>query len=261
MQLPFQNQLTAQLHQLIVLGLVVVSIFMLERVGWASVLQSHVLTALQPIEFFGMRSAAVLEFPFYLLENERRSAAEVQNLKKSYAHALARLSELEAVQKENDALRAMIVDTDSKTIKKRLAAPVLSYAVTAVALGSEDGVTEGDLVYIADVLIGRVMTVSKTQSQVLLFSSRDSDPVLAQTETGVQGLLVGTGKRVEMTQVPVQLVINPGERLTTVGQPGIPPGQFIGVVASVLQPTTAPMQTAVVDQLYSFYSAPLVELR
>lgn len=261
MQLPLPTKLNSQLRQFGILALVVVSIFMLERVGWASVLKQGTLTALQPIEYFGMRSAAVLEFPFYLVENEQKSAIEVQELKKSYAKALARLSELEAVEKENAALRAVVADTSKRREKRRLAAPVLSYAMTAVAVGSDDGVQEGALVYISDVVMGRVLSVTKNQSQIVLFSARDSDPVLVQTESGIQGLLVGTGKRVELTQVPVQSVLTPGERVTTVGQPGISPGQFVGVVASVAQPATAPMQTAVVDQLHSFYAVSLVEVQ
>jgi len=208
-----------------------------------------------------MQTATVLELPFFVLEQERENAAATAELKKSYAHALARLSELEAVEKENQALRAVITQTSGKVEKKRLAAPVLSYALTAVALGSDDGVQSGALVYIADVLVGRITTVSRDQAQVQLFSSRDAEPVLVITESGIEGLLVGTGKRTELTQIPIQAVVTQGERLTTVGQPGIPPGQFVGIVASVSQPATAPMQTAVIDQLQSFYAASLVEIR
>lgn len=254
-------QITHTSKQLLGLVLIVVGIFLLERVGWAQQLQQRTMQLLQPVEYLGIKTATVLEFPFYLIEQERQTAAEIQELKRSYAQTLARLSELEAIEKENEALRTLVSESGTSTKKKKLAAPVLSYSLTAIALGSEDSVQEGALVYISDVLMGRVTTVSKTQSQVTLFSARDSEPVLVKTEAGVQGLLVGTGKRVELTQVPIQTVINPGERLTTVGQPGIPPEQFVGVVASVSQPATAPMQTAVVDQLESFYSTSLVEVR
>ncbi len=269
MKQPLTTQFNTTLKQVAILCLAVVSIFMLERVGWARTLQQTTLTVLQPIEYLGMRSASILEFPFYLIDQERKNAAEVSNLKQAYARALARLSELEAVEKENEALR-VVIEGDGSTAqgsnanrreKKQLAAPIISYAMTAIALGSADGIQEGALVYISDTLMGRISTVSKNQSQVLLFQTRDSQPVLVQTESGVQGLLVGTGKRVEVTQLPIQAVINPGERLTTVGQPDIPSGQFVGVVATVSKPATAPMQTAVVDQLHSFYAAPLVEVR
>ncbi len=250
-----------QSRQIVGLLVLVISIFMLERVGWAARLQEQTVTWLQPIEFFGMHTAEVLEFPFYIIEHEHKNLEEVQNLKRSYATALAKLSELESVQKENEALRAVIAASPGHTEKKRLAAPVLSYALTAVAMGSADGVSEGDLVYISDVLMGRIVRVQKTQSELVLFSAREAEPVLVQTESGVQGLLVGTGKRTELTQVPVQLTISPGERITTVGQQGIPPGQFVGIVASVAQPSTAPTQTAVIDQLQSFYTVPVVEIR
>jgi cell shape-determining protein MreC len=128
-------------------------------------------------------------------------------------------------------------------------------------MGSDDGVEVGNIVYISDVLVGRIVSVSRTQSQVALFSSRDAEPVLVQTASGAQGLLVGNGTRTLLTQIPVQVSITTGERLTTVGQQGIPPGQFIGVVASVSAPGTAPMQTALIDQLQSFYTVPLVEIR
>ena len=255
------NSLTTKTRQVVTVVIVVLSVFLLERVGWAALLRERTLQTFKPIVAFGMHSATVLEFPFYLLENEQRSAAEIHDLKRSYAYALARVSELETLEKENQALRALISETKGTQQKKRLAAPVLSYALTGISLGSNDGVAEGALVYISDVLVGRVVEVSQSQSRVMLFSARESDPILVQTASGVQGLLVGSGKRAEVTQIPIQAVVQPGERLTTVGQLGVPPGQFVGLVASVSQPATAPMQTAVVDQLQSFYSASLVEIR
>jgi cell shape-determining protein MreC len=244
-----------------VLLVLVLCTLLIERVGWLGHLQERIVGLLQPVEYFGIRTAQLLELPFFVAEQKHATAVELQKLKRSYAMSLAKLSELERVQQENEALRALIASASAQKEKKRLTAPVLSYALTAVAMGSDDGVEVGNLVYISDVLVGRIVSVSRTQSQVALFSTRDAEPVLVQTASGAQGLLVGNGTRTLLTQIPVQVSITTGERLTTVGQQGIPPGQFIGVVASVSAPGTAPMQTALIDQLQSFYTVPLVEIR
>lgn len=236
-------------------------IIIVERVGWQVPLRQGVLKVLQPFQYFGMSVGQGLEFPLRWIEGQQTTADEVRTLKRSYAKALSELSELETLKKENESLRQIIEAEGTKAEKKVLAAPIISYSLTAIARGSEGGVKEGALVYVADTLIGRVTTVEENQSLVTLFSDPHSESVLVQTESGVQGLLVGKGKRLELTQIPVQAALQQGERITTLGQPGIPPGQFVGVVASVSQLQTAPVQTAVIDQLHSFYATSLVEVK
>jgi cell shape-determining protein MreC len=247
--------------QTLMYAVVFLMIVLIERVGWAGTFRGGALRLFQPFELFGMNVLYNLEFPVRWIEGNRVKAEEVRTLKRSYAEALAKLSELETVKRENETLRALIEKEGSRVEKKLLAAPIISYSLTAIAKGSDAGVTEGALVYVGDTLVGRVTQVSQSQSLVTLFSHPESAQILVQTESGVQGLLVGTGKQLDVTQLPTQSTISVGERITTVGQPGIPPGQLVGVVAAVSQGQTAPMQTAIVDELTSFYTASLVEIK
>ena len=61
-------------------------------------------------------------------------------------------------------------------------------------------------------------------------------------------------------QLPTDTVITSNDRFVTSGQPGIPPGQFVGVVASIEDNPAAATQTVILDQLVSFYQTSLVEL-
>lgn len=243
------------------LGVVFVVIILIEQVGWAGAFRAGALRVFQPFELFGMTALYTLEFPVRWIEGNRVKAEEVRSLKRSYAEALAKLSELETIKKENETLRGMIEKEGTTVEKKLLAAPIISYSLTSIAKGADSGIKVGALVYVGDTLAGRITRVEEIQSLVTLFTNPESEDVLVQTESGIQGLLVGTGKRLEVTQLPIQAAITTGERITTVGQPGIPPGQLIGIVAAVSQGQTAPMQVAVIDELNSFYTASLVEVK
>lgn len=236
-------------------------IFLMERVGWAEFFKRSTITALQPFQFFSMQLVKGAELPFQLVELQKTKAEDLVALRRSHAETLAKLSELEALQKENATLRGLI-DTQGPVVKKKvLAVPITSYSLTAIARGSSSGIQPGALVLVADTLLGRVTEVEENQSFVTLFSDPASQPVLVQTEAGIQGVLIGTGKHSKLTQLPTQTEIKKGDRVVSVGQPGIPQGLFIGIVSSVEQSATAPMQTASIDQLNSFYTSSLVEVR
>lgn len=261
MQIAVRHRFQGAVRQFLIALVVCVLLLLLERVGLSNSFRAAALRVFQPFELFGMTTLTAVEFPLRWITRQKTSAEEVQNLRRSYSQALAQLSELEAVKKENETLRAMIEKETKPIEKKILAAPIISYSLTAIAKGVDDGVGEGALIYVNDTLVGRVTAVEKIQSQVTLFTHPESLKILVKTQNNVQGLLVGTGKKLEVTQLPTQAVVGTGDRVTTVGQPGIPPDQLVGVVTGVSQAQTAPTQTAVLDELNSFYSASLVEVR
>ncbi len=245
-------------HKLLVWTVCIMCILLAQRVGWYLLLEKQVVRALQPFQAATLAFSNNVISPLEWIETKHASALEEVELKKTYAQALAQLSELERIKKENVALKALVGDLGSSKQKRKIAAPIISYSLTAISLGREDGINEGDRVYSSDTLLGRVSSVEAHQAFITLLSDTHSQPVLVQTQRGVQGILVGNNTRLELTQIPVQAVVEKGDRVTTVGQEGIPAGEFIGLVAQVNQTQTAPTQTASIDQLQSFYSAVVV---
>lgn len=248
-------------RQPIIVLFVFLVLFLVEKVGWVVPLQTVTLRLLQPFQLATVSLVRTFELPVRFIEAKQQEQEALVALQRSYAQALAKLSELETIKKENEALHQLLEKQGSNPQKKVLAAPIISYALTSIARGSDAGISVGQLVFIADTLVGRISAVNREQSTVILLASTDSEPILVETESHVQGLLVGTGKQVKLTQLPSQAVITKGERVTTIGQNGIPPGLFVGIVAAVDHNPTAPVQTVLIDQLNSFYTTAIVEVR
>ncbi len=251
----------SKMRQPLIFAALFLVIFLMERVGWAEFFKKNTIAVLQPFQFLSMQLVKGAELPFQIMELQKTKAEELATLKRSHAETLAKLSELEGVQKENVALHELINIQGPVVKKKVLAVPIISYSLTAIARGSNSGIQNGALVFVADTLVGRVTTVEENQAFVTLFSDPESLPILVQTEAGIQGVLIGTGKQLKLTQLPTQTEIKKGDRVMTVGQPGIPQGLFVGIISAVESTPTAPMQTAIIDQLNSFYTSSLVEIR
>jgi cell shape-determining protein MreC len=64
-----------------------------------------------------------------------------------------------------------------------------------------------------------------------------------------------------LTEIPVNVKLEVGERVVTQGQDGIAPNIFVGRIASLESKPEAAVQTAVIEQVVSFYEATIVEVR
>lgn len=231
----------------------------LEKVSWAQALQNSTAQVVLPLQQLTVRTTRTLERPVVSIPRWYRAQARLEALQNEYAEALARTSELERLERENTQLRQLL--ESPSTERRTVAAPIVSYAVPTVAAGSQDGVQEGQLLYSNSTVVGRVAEVHERSAQVVLLTSKQSEPILAQTDTGEQGLLQGTGTQVIFTQVSITSQIPAGSSLTAVGQPGVPPGSFLGVTRQTTSRESEPVQTLLVDQLTSFYTTALIEIK
>lgn len=261
MQLQSRIVTTSLFKEIAITFLLVLSIFVLHRVGWSDVAVNSIQTVTTPVSQFFAKTIFFVEQPLYAVSNLFNSSAELSILKVQYAQSMAKLSEMDRLTAENQQLRAMIENRHLTFAERIITSPIVSYAYPAVAAGEAQGARQGALVMVADTLIGRVIEVQSSQSRIELLSSVDAEPVLAVTESGQQGLLKGNGKGVVLTQLPPDAEIKIGERLVSVGQAGVKPGVFLGVVAGDHEALTAPTKTLPVDQLVSFYTTGLVELQ
>lgn len=219
-------------------------------------LQPNIALMQQPVVHFTQQmfqSATSIKRMWY-------AAQELQALEVQYSQTITQLQDVEQVRSENRALRALLENSDRTLQRVVVAAPIVSFAMPAVQIGSQDGVQVGSVVVGEGTVLGVLSEVSSTNSRVELLAQLQSKPILAQTATGVQGLVRGERGSIWLTEVPSDAQIAVGERVATVGQVGIPKGLLIGVVSSTYaRPQDATMQIQV-RQLVSFYTTPLVEI-
>jgi cell shape-determining protein MreC len=245
----------------VLMGVVLlVALALVEYVGALSPVEDVLVQALQPLQAAQIRVIQIAKAPVRSLLLNYQSAEHLQELQEQHAVALAELAQLQTLRRENEALKELLENTNRTLEERRVAVPVVSLSYPAVAAGSENGVVEGSMVTYKDVLLGVVTEVSAHQSRVALLSSKDSIPVLAKTDSGVMGIVTGNGKRALLTEIPRDDEIVVGEKVTTMGQPGIRRGILVGTVSSIDTRPSAPTQTAVLEQLVSFHEAPVVEI-
>jgi cell shape-determining protein MreC len=188
-------------------------------------------------------------------------AAHIQDLESRLADAAASLTELETLKKENQELRFLLENTDRPQTRTVLTRPVVSLSKPAVAGGHDLGLEEGSLVISRESLLGQLSKINKFESQVVLLHEKESTPILAKTESGVEGIVKGDGKKIIFTEVDKTAKLNTGEKIYSLGQNQIEQGILIGRISFIDQDLTSSVQTAIIDQYVSFFESPVVEVR
>ncbi len=241
---------------------VTVSLLLLigEYVGLTTSLRNIFESGMKPFFFVSQTTVKVVRLPYLLINNSYNTAARIQDLESRYSESLAALSRMDALEEENDALRQLIENKDRKFAQIVLAAPILSYGIPHISVGSGDGVEMGDPVLVSQTLVGRIQDVFPEQSEVRLLSHPLSLPILAKTQSGVDGLIVGDGRNVLLTEVSMEVELNVGDRVTTVGQQGLQRDIFIGKISKIKKDPELSTQYAIIEQVVSFFDARIVEV-
>lgn len=189
-----------------------------------------------------------------------QASQKLQALEVQYSQAITQLQDLEQTRAENRTLRRLIENSDRTLHTTIVTAPVVSFAQPAVLIGSDQGVQVGSIVVGDGTVLGVLSEVYPTSSRVELLSQLQHKPILAQTQSGAQGLIRGEKGNIWLTEIPSDVTVLIGERVTTVGQVGIPKGLLIGVVGSVSALPQDATQHIQVRQLVSFYTTAIVEV-
>jgi cell shape-determining protein MreC len=241
-------------------GLVVLVVLIGDFFGaWGSVRQlvEPLAVAIElPIVRLSQKSITTSRDIALMWQNSQKLAA----LELQYSQALFDLQDLQSVRAENRELRRMLENTDRTLAKTVITAPVISFARPALLVGEADGVVDQASVVSKGTLLGFVSQVGQKSSQVTLLAENDTKPLLVQTENGVQGLLVGDGREIRLTEVPVDAKVMIGERVTTVGQQGIAKNLVIGVVGTVESLPQDAVLSITIKQLVSFFTTDIVEV-
>ena len=244
----------------VISGAILLILALLEISDIANAGTSVIQTQLQPMMVAHTRLFHSLTAPYRQGLAAWNAAERVQDLELRTAEYQAQLSELDQLRQENQALRQLLENSDRKLEQRIIASPLVSYALPSVAAGSVQGVREGGLVLVKNTLVGRISKVGDNQSEVTLLSSPNSNPIISQTELGSKGIVVGDGRNVLLTEVPLDQDLTVGERVVTVGQEGVGRGIFVGTIIRVETRETAPVKTAVLEQFVSFYDVTIVEI-
>lgn len=249
----YLREVAVTVSLILLLGLV-------ELVGWFRPVRAAVELSTAPIAQVQIRLIHAITVPGNYVGQVITQSQKVRQLEHNYAAVLAQLSELEQLRRENQALRELLENSDRTLELRQVAAPIVSLSVPTIAAGADEGVQLGAMITARGVLLGSVSEVMVHQASVSLLTNFGASPVLAESDSGVQGLVKGDGKRVLFTEIPRESELTVGQRVVSLGQPGISHGLFIGTITEIITEQAAPVHTAVLDQHISFYEVPIVEV-
>ncbi|MBP6933826.1 hypothetical protein KBB59_03030, partial [Candidatus Woesebacteria bacterium] len=169
------------------------------------------------------RAISTLVRPVTQLKEFWQLRQRLEDLEYRYREASVQLTELAALREENQALRALLENSDRALSKNLITKPISSFAKPVLAIGSDSGLQVGSLVLGQGNLLGVVEEVSQQQARVLLLKNMLEQGIVAKTESGVMGIVKGDGRNILLTEVASEETLNLRERVVTVGQEGIPP--------------------------------------
>ncbi len=165
-------------------------------------------------------------------------------LRRENSELRARQLRFEALQAENDRLRALL-NTARQADEEVQVAQILSVDLDpfrqqiVLDKGQRDAVYSGQPVIDADGVVGQILSAEHASATALLISDPGHAlPVLSE-RTGLRGIVVGTGnpQRLRMRHVPPQEDIREGDLLLTSGLGGRFPADYpVARVTSVERP-------------------------
>jgi cell shape-determining protein MreC len=237
----------------------VLLVFFIEWMGFQQSVRSFFENSLNPLLAKTKQGTDYFFMPFLGLKQQRKAASKLRDLEQAHSRLLARVAQLEDLEKENQSLRELI-NANQDRQKIVIASPITSYGFPSISLGESQGIQTGKPVLAAKTLVGIIGKTTPHQARVILLPQMEDQYILAKTQAGVEGLVTGDGKNIIMTEIPPDVSLKPGEKVVTVGQNNLPPNLFIGQIQRIIDSPTSPVQTAVIEQLVSFYEVTIVEV-
>lgn len=254
------NRISYKYNHLSVSFLLVLLLIAIEFFGLSKYLENFLQPIFLPVQVQTRKIIDVVERPFFDFKRSVNSARKVQMLEYRYSEALAQLSDLQRLQNENRELKALLENTDRKARDTVITSPVVSNIGPTIGVGRVDGIEEGNLVFVAQTLVGRVSKVEEHFSRINLIFQKDFKPLVVETSQGYKGLIKGDGKRAVITEMNADQVPENESRVVTVGQLGIEQGLFIGQIGQDISHPSDPIKSYVVNQYIDFYQAGVVEV-
>lgn len=184
----------------------------------------------------------------YLERRLERVLVENQELQE-YRYESLRLRRMLAFQNRNTDLMDLM---GAEVVARN---PSLLYKTITLDKGANHGVSAGMVVITPEGLVGRVVTVTATSSQVLLIIDSGGAVGALLQKTRVPGIIEGTGSTasLNMTQLPFYSKVKKGDRVVTSRfSEFYPPGILIGSVLRTNSERSGILKTAVVKPAVDF---------
>jgi cell shape-determining protein MreC len=213
-----------------------------------------------PVSKFNTTIVVRLVKPFRTLASSYRLANRLKQIERQYSSCQSKVTELELLKDENLLMKKIINGSDYDLSEIKVTRPIISLASPAIAGGYDLNLSEGEMITASGMLLGVIGQVEQHYSEVILLSSKQMVPILAKTKSDIKGLVVGDGKRVLFTEIPIETLIQDGEEIYTVGQPGIRQNVYIGKLMSLDNDPSASTKKFLVEQGSSFYELNMVEV-
>jgi cell shape-determining protein MreC len=204
---------------------------------------------------------STVELPYQVVVTNYHSYQKIQDLELRYSELAAQVGEIDTLKTENKELKLLLEATVSGQKEPSTITSIIGYGQPLIAKNKNSLIEEGNMVLIAQTLVGVVGKVGDTQAEVRLLHLVGSPPLLGRTESNVTGIIAGDGRHVILREIPVETDIKVGEKIYTVGQAGIRANLFVGRVQSIMRSSGEPTQTAIIDQGVSFYEAHVAEVK
>jgi len=203
-----------------------------------------------------------ITLPFRKVISLWKLTSRLEDLQYRYSETAAELIRIKTLEQENQELRKLLENSDRSYQQVIITAPVVSFAQSFIAVGKQSGIKPGSAVLYKNTLLGLVDQVEDKQSSILLLSKLNDTYILAETETGIKGIIKGNGREILLTEVKNDQQLEIGQLVFTSSQLGIEKGLLIGRINRIINDNQAlAVKTAVIEQLVNFYEASLVEVK
>lgn len=197
------------------------------------------------------------------------SQKDIDKLKQENRKLIEKLTDYERVIKDNTALRSQF-EIDSGKAQELLPARVIGFlgaASTPTALiidkGENDGVKKGMAVVVGKNLVGKIETVSKKYSQIILPLNKNFTALGRSSDANTTGIVRGENDFILFDQVVITDSISIDEVITAKGEVdgdgiGLTPDLIIGKITSINKNESKPFQTAKIESLIPFSKLEIV---
>lgn len=199
--------------------------------------------------FFGSLGANISNF-LYVVSNSNSLKSEEEILKQKNEELIAKIAELNSIEKENQDLRnALGIEMQKifKTILGQIISKDISEDSIIIDKGSDDGVREKmPVITSSKALVGRVGEVYKNYSRVILISNKNLSFDSGIAGKDITGIVRGSGNlKLYLDLVPKDNELSTGDVVISKSMGGIfPEGLIVGRIEKVNKNDTESFQKA-----------------
>lgn len=232
--------------------------------AWITV-SNHLLRATAPAQFLVSGLKIKTATALAMFRDSFHATVRIQELEQRYAEALAQLGTIERLTAENRELREALNIVGSEVLAPVARAQLL-YAVKPRLIARDEEkqqISAGHAVSVSGVLIGTTGNRIEAQTEFIPLNWSEAPPVVAKTSSGTIGLVVGTGRGIELREVLKDAPIAVGDRVVSVSRQTdgfVPPDLLLGVVVYVDETMTGGTKRAVLDQPVIWQQVRFVEV-